>query len=299
MLHSILAALLLSGIQAGAKSRLALTIEVPKNEYVVGEPIVIREALENTGNASGVIAYDLIPESPVIKVVAKGTLRRECMQEWPAVKWKSLAQRTISAGERIERDVRADWFGITDEGDYEVWVVYDPTSLSSDWASVGGGWEILESNHVKFSIGGAQGEDQSALAKYGDKCNRVGVESREWSDHLMRDFPSSTYASWIALRRLFGPDSREWRALKPERVLGGTTDAAAEAPALLGIVRSALARKPETSAFDLKFGEVILLWRMNKKEEAVSRLKELSADRDPIVVKQARRFLEATETLKR
>jgi hypothetical protein len=47
----------------------------------------------------------------------------------------------------------------------------------------------------------------------------------------------------------------------------------------------------------LKFGEVILLWRMNKKQEVVSSLKELSSDLDPIVAKQARRFLEATETL--
>jgi hypothetical protein len=297
MLHGILAALLLFGIQAGAKSHLAFKIEVPKNEYVVGEPIMIRETLENTGNAPGAIAFDLIPESPVIKVVAKGTLRQECMHEWPSVKWISLAHRTIAVEERIEREVQADWFGITDEGDYEVWVVYDTTSLSSDWAGVGVALETVESNHENFSIRRAQGDDQAALAQYGDKCNRVRVDSREWSDRLMRDFPNSTYASWIALRRLFGPDSRRWRASKPWLVLEDTSPSAAEAPALLGIVRSALAKKPETSVVDLKFGEVILLWRMNKKQEAVSRLKELSSDLDPIVAKQARRFLEATETL--
>jgi hypothetical protein len=276
---------------------MALSIGIPNHEYVVGEPIVIRETLENTGNAPGVIAFDLIPESPVIKVVAKGTLRQECMHEWPSVKWKSLAHRTIAVGERIEREVQAEWFGITDEGDYEVWVVYDTTSLSSDWAGVGVALETVESNHVNFSIRSARGDDHAALAKYGDKCNRVHVDSREWSDQLMREFPNSTYASWIALRRLFGPDSRKWRACKPEIVLEGTTPSAAEAPALLGIVRSALAKKPETSVVDLKFGEVILLWRMNKKQEAVSRLKELSSDLDPIVAKQARRFVEATETL--
>ena len=266
MLHGILAALLLSGIQAGAKPHLALSIEVPKNEYVLGEPIVIRQTVENTGNGPGGIAFGLIPESPVLKVVAKGTVRQECMQEWPSVKWKFLAHQTIAAGARIERDVRADWCGITDEGDYEVWVVYDTTSLSSDWASVGVGWETLESKHVKFSIGRAQSDDQAALAKYGDKCNRVGVDSREWSDRLMGEFPDSTYA-------------------------------AAEAPALLKVVRLTLARKPVTSALEWKVGEVILLWRMNKKEEAVSRLKALVSDSDPTVAKQAQRFLEATEIL--
>lgn len=297
MLHCILTALMLSGVQAAPKPHLVLTIEVPKSDYVVGEPIVIRETLENTGNAPGAIAFDLIPESPVIKVVAKGTLRQECMHEWPSVKWKTLAHRTIAVGERREREVQADWFGITDEGDYEVWVVYDPTSLSSDWTSVGVALETVESNHVKISIRSAQGDDRAALAQYGDKCNRVHVDSREWSDRLMRDFPNSTYASWIALRRLFGPDSRRWRAWKPELVLEDTRPSAAEAPALLGIVRSALARKPETSVVDLKFGEAILLWRMNKKQEAVSRLTELSSDLDPIVAKQARRFVDATETL--
>ena len=297
MLDGILAALLLSGIQGGAKSHLVLTIEVAKSDYVVGEPIMIRETLENTGTAPGAIAFDLIPESPVIKVVAEGTLRQECMHEWPTVKWKSLAHRTVAVGQRIEREVQADWFGITDEGDYEVWVVYDTTSLSSDWASVGVASETVESNHLSVSIRSARGDDLAALAKYGDKCNRVHVDSREWSDHLMRDFPNSTYASWIALRRLFGPDSRRWRALKAERVLEDTSPSAAEAPALLGIVRSALAKKPEASVVDLKFGEVILLWRMNKKQDAVSRLKELSLDLDPIVAKQARRFVEATETL--
>jgi hypothetical protein len=226
-------------VQAAAKPHLVLTIEVPKRDYVVGEPIVIREAFENTGNSPGAIAFDLIPESPAIKVVAKGKLRQECLQERESVKWLPLAHRTVAAGERIERDVQADWFGITDEGDYEVWVVYDPTSLSSDWTIVGVGWETVESNHVKLSIRSAQGDDQAALAQYGDKCNRVRVDSREWSDRLMRDFPNSTYASWIALRRLFGPDSRKWRALKPELVLEGPSPSAAEAPALLGIVRSA------------------------------------------------------------
>jgi hypothetical protein len=96
---------------------------------------------------------------------------------------------------------------------------------------------------------------------------------------------------------LFGPDSRKWRTLKPELVLEGPSPRAAEAPALLEIVRSALAKERETTVIDLKFGEVILLWRMNKKQEAASRLKELSSDLEPTIAAQARRFLGATQTL--
>lgn len=189
---------------------LRIDISLPKEEYVVGEEVVLHETWRNEGTEAISVAYGVGGgQSPSLQAVLTGPVRSECVAAVKTFKLTPCAHRTIAPGEVIQHAVAVSSLGAVDMGIYEVQRVYDATALPLSCGDTPWFNGRIESNRVRFSIRAAQGVDQKAMEKYGrGGCNLVVM-----TEEALKEFPTSTYTAYALLNA--GRPGYSWPGKQP------------------------------------------------------------------------------------
>ena len=167
------------------------------DRYILGEEINISQCWENIGTESLYIMDKSGFPITEITVRVGGIINKDCIPSKPLAE---TSQRAIvpppvpfKAGEKkLMPTIKAFEYGITNEGEYEIWVEYDALKLPEKIYNAGYQKIKVESNHIKFVVEMPRGDDLKVYRLYHNACNQITISSSE----LLQRFPTSTYAGY-------------------------------------------------------------------------------------------------------
>lgn len=167
------------------------------NRYILGEEIIISQCWENIGTEPLYIMDKSGFPITEISVKVGGSINKDCIPSKPLAE---TSQRAIvpppvpfKTGEKkVMPTIKAFEYGITNEGEYEIWVEYDALKLPEKIYNAGYQKIKVESNHIKFVVEMPKGDDLKVYNLYRNRCNQITIPSSE----VLQRFPTSTYAGY-------------------------------------------------------------------------------------------------------
>ncbi len=189
-----------------------INLKTAKAEYILGEEINFEYQAINNGDKEFRIAYGgFSPLSPFIRFGTIGPVRKECNIGRPHAEWGGKGYSDFKAGEKSKVESFSHLqIGSVDEGEYEVWVEYNSTSLDSSWDKYSVPRTVIQSNHIKFRIVKPTGIDLEVYNKYHNSCNQITLTAQD----LLQKFPTSTYAAYAVC-----PPNQWTSNTDPEKIL--------------------------------------------------------------------------------
>jgi hypothetical protein len=169
---------------------ISIKLQPHGDTFILGEHPGCDVILEN--ESIGLVALDPrfhIDIGAYFKI--SGKRKQECIiapekAEYTRDYWILMANGIKMFGVDISR------FGVAKEGNYEVWLVYNPAIGALKHFA--GPTDLIrtkvESNHIKFKIIKPKGVDLEVFNKYHDDCGHITLGPKA----LLQKYPTSTYA---------------------------------------------------------------------------------------------------------
>ena len=179
---------------AEAPKQLSIVLTSEKNEYVVGEPVVLQCTFVNNRDTPLILSCDLSFRETPCATHAAGPIRKDCSESpgYHEIGGYS-APPPLKAHESMKlAPIAISSLGAVDAGEYEFWVVYDAIELGAEPLRALVTPLRAESNHLKLTLVRPTGSDAAVFAKCANTCNQI-----DWDNRTLFDkYPTCIYAGY-------------------------------------------------------------------------------------------------------
>lgn len=208
--------------------------KTPRPErYLLYEGVYVRATVENTSDEpvkvieSPLQTMNIQHSSWNLKI--EGDDVEQPQKALSGLRSIPLPTTTLAPKEKVTKELASFWR--LGPGEYEIWVEYDPPR-SLDWFLEEDDVPRMKvvSNRFRFEIVPPTGIDADVIARFekGDREKFETMGTRQWynsilnnqyfTDLILEEFPSSTYAGWVLGGRPYPQDPEKMMELLKKRI---------------------------------------------------------------------------------